>query len=363
MDLLNGEFYIWGTGVRANQLNQTYCNELEQINICGYIDNNSKKWGSYFKDKKIFSPDVLKKENKKYIIIANQYKKEIIEQIEKDYANYQWEIVEENIFTQIQIIKRYDNNTDSEIREVIERLKKNPLKVFNYNFIEKYDLNSIEVYFDKEKGLFYAIYFGKKMYFARAYNTVEKAKTYYRSILLEQDTSSPHLYLTRKFCVKNNDIVVDAGAAEGNFTLSIIDKVKKVYIFEPDLQWIEALQYTFEPYINKVIIINKFISNYKGYNTTTIDNELQNIQIDFIKMDIEGEEYYALQGAKYTIEHSNKIKCAICTYHQVFAYIAIEQLLSTYGFNVENSYGYMWYPCGSMNNSVLRRGIIRGIKR
>jgi predicted RNA methylase len=42
-----------------------------------------------------------------------------------------------------------------------------------------------------------------------------------------------------------DDVVADLGAAEGNFSLSIINKVKKIYIFEYDKEWVEALKAPF----------------------------------------------------------------------------------------------------------------------
>jgi 16S rRNA A1518/A1519 N6-dimethyltransferase RsmA/KsgA/DIM1 with predicted DNA glycosylase/AP lyase activity len=48
--------------------------------------------------------------------------------------------------------------------------------------------------------------------------------------------------------VAEGDVVVDAGAAEGNFALSVIDKASKVYIIEGDAGWCEALRQTFLPY-------------------------------------------------------------------------------------------------------------------
>lgn len=47
----------------------------------------------------------------------------------------------------------------------------------------------------------------------------EKAETYYRYILLEQDEKSPHRYLTSEFDVSEGDVVVDVGVAEGNFLI------------------------------------------------------------------------------------------------------------------------------------------------
>lgn len=356
------KIFIWGTGERASQFNQLYSNEIKRIGLFGYIDNSSKKWGTFFWGKKVYSPDILKKTGKKYIIIATVYNREIEEQILNEYTNCQYEIANDMLFKKIQLLARYEKSIDNEILEIMDYLKGHPLQVFNYKFVEKYDYKALQIYFDLEKKLFYTLFEGKRMYFARFLDTAEKVKKYYSSILIEQDIQSPHRYVTNSFEIPNGAVLVDAGVAEGNFSLSVIERVKKVYLVEPDEEWIEALRYTFEPYRDKVIIIKKFLSNYVNEDTTTIDEIVNEECIDFIKMDIEGEEVYALQGAKESINRANNIKCVVCTYHQEFAYEVIRKQLEMYGFRLKTSYGYMWYPEHSLRAPVLRHGLIRGEK-
>lgn len=59
--------------------------------------------------------------------------------------------------------------------------------------------------------------------------------------------------------------------AEGNFALSVIDKVKKMDFFESDPDWIEALNYTFAPYMDKVMLVNKYLFNFEDASTVSID--------------------------------------------------------------------------------------------
>jgi 16S rRNA A1518/A1519 N6-dimethyltransferase RsmA/KsgA/DIM1 with predicted DNA glycosylase/AP lyase activity len=63
------------------------------------------------------------------------------------------------------------------------------------------------------------------------------------------------------FGVSEGDIVVDVGAAEGNFALSVVEKANKVYIIEGNAAWCDALRQTFLPYKEKVEIIQKFLSD------------------------------------------------------------------------------------------------------
>ena len=48
----------------------------------------------------------------------------------------------------------------------------------------------------------------------------------------------------------STDIAVDAGAAEGIWSLDIIDKIKELYLFECDDDCIEPLRATFAPWKN-----------------------------------------------------------------------------------------------------------------
>ena len=241
-------------------------------------------------------------------------------------------------------------------------LKENALNVFNYSFADKYrDKN---IFISTENGLYYTIHNGKKLFFSSDFDTEQKARQYYISLLIEQDVDSPHRYLTDSFNVSDGAVVIDAGAAEGIFSLDIIEKVKKIYIFEPEKNWLEALRYTFRMYMDKVVIIDKCVSNYIDEKTTTIDDSVKENEIDFIKMDIEGEEYYALQGAEKLLRRSRNIKCDICAYHQEFAYEVIKNELNRLGFYTAHSKGYMWYTehFNIMRPPTLRRGLIRAEK-
>ncbi len=354
-------YFIWGTGYVAENINRWYGEQLENLEIAGYIDNDLQKQGMMFAGKRVFGPDILVENKDSYIIIANTFEKEIKLQIERDYPWMINRIMEPLFFQRQQLISRYKNSDEKEIQDIMEYLENNPLEVFNYPFTQNYAEKDFYIGFDRSKGLFYTYQCNKKMYFSRDFKTVEKVRAYYKSICIEQDMDSPHRYLTDTFVVPEDAVVIDAGAAEGNFALSVIDHVKKIYLFEPDDRWAEALAYTFEPYKNKVNIINKNISNYIDNKTTTIDKEISESEIDFIKMDIEGEEYYALEGARKTITASENMRCAICTYHQEFAYDVLSRLLLDYQFTIETSAGYMWY-FNEMRPAILRRGIIRAKK-
>ena len=180
--------------------------------------------------------------------------------------------------------------------------------------------------------------------------------------MIEQDKKSPHRYLNETFNVNENDIVIDIGAADGNFSLEVIDRVKKLYIFESDINWIEALNATFEPWKEKVHIINKFVSNIDDNKQVTLDRLLMNIHIDFIKIDVEGAEGMILEGSKKILQKNNSLKLAICTYHKKNDAKNIEKILAMNKFNFTFSNGYMLFIHSRLTPPYFRRGLIKAQK-
>lgn len=354
-------YYFWGTGYEANRLITEFPIESAKLNIVGYIDNDIEKVGKTFNGCPIYSPKVLENDREAYLIVKNKFRKEILQQLKKDYPYYSNRI--DNYFMKrIQLIQRYENNLDIEIQDIIKYLQKNILGVFNYPFVQEYLDMEPDIRFDEKNGLFYVIHNQKKMYFAKRYHTAEAVRKYYLSVLLEQDNNSPHKYVNDEESLKDS-VIVDAGVAEGNFSIEYIDKAKHIYMFEPDLEWVEALRYTFEPWKDKVTIIPKCVSDYSDEMTVMIDEEVKE-NIDFIKMDIEGEELYALRGAQNHLKNDNRIKCSICTYHQEHAYWTIKDYIEKMGMQTETTNGYMWFidHYNEFRPPVLRRGIIRAMK-
>lgn len=353
--------YIWGTGRRARQIVRAFFDELVECDIRGFIDNFSEERS--FNGWSVFPPDVLRKQQDLNIFIAVDNRKPIVDQIARDYPYYSERILDIRFFEKLKIFARYRNTNDPEIQEILDYLEDESLTWFNYPFVNKYD-NSVRVKKDENLGLFYFIYQDKRIYLSRKFHNDCMAREYVKSLYIEQDEQSPHRYLTRTYDVPDQSIVIDAGCAEGFFSIGIIERVQHIYIFEPDPMWCEALKYTFEPFKKKVTIVEKALSNFVYGKTTTIDNEIKDLNVDFVKMDIEGEELYALQGARRTIGHSPRIKCVVCTYHQEFAYDAIKLFFEHIGLKTEHSRGYMWFDerYNEMRPFVLRRGLIRAYK-
>lgn len=357
------KIFIWGTGLIADQiLGQISVFELYEV--LGFIDNSPEKKGKLFWDRKIYAPDILNDVYPNRIVILTDYYDEIRTQIISMFPNMEGIIENKYFFHKVCLLKRYETSSSLEIQRILEYIRNHDIQVFNYSYTEKYTRLNIEVFYDQGCNMYFVYHKNKKLYFARFLDTEDKVREYYRQLLVEQDAESPHRYLTSDFDISAEDVVVDAGAAEGNFSLEIIDRVCKIYMIETDEAWIEALQETFKKYKDKIIIIKKFLTSMDIGKFATLDN-LINEPVNFIKMDIEGNEWDALIGAGKLIKKSDGLKCAICSYHGDSDEILIKGVMEGYGMDCSAADGYMWFPLMIRNTYVstkLCRGIVRGIK-
>ena len=189
---------------------------------------------------------------------------------------------------------------------------------------------------------------------------------YFNSLLLEQDPDSPHRYLTSEFDVKQGDVIVDVGAAEGNFSLSVIEKASKVYLFEVEKDWIKALEATFEPWKEKVEIVQKYVSDTDNEQSIKLDTFFaENQKVNFIKADVEGAEAQVINGANKLINNQKDIRIAVCTYHRQTDAQQLDELLKAKGFRNHFSDKYMIFHYGSSNvvePPYLRKAVLRGVK-
>lgn len=227
----------------------------------------------------------------------------------------------------------YDENSDPQLRECIKFVKKHGPAMFCYPEAEEKHYSLDDICYDENIGLFYAFWRGKKMYFKRSYTDKKTVLNYINNSYWEQSAKSPHRYLAENFNVENGDVILDIGAAEGNFTLEVIDKLQKAYLFECDPEWIEALNYTFADYKDRICIVPKYVSDKSSEHKITIDDFCKEKGIEklgMIKMDIEGAEICALKGAREMLRSGYIKKCAVCVYHNVNDAKKIEKLLPNY---------------------------------
>ncbi len=174
----------------------------------------------------------------------------------------------------------------------------------------------------------------------------------------------------RNYRLRKDDIIVDAGAYNGLFTVYAALKVGQnghVYAFEPDPYSAHILSRNIHlNHLSNVTVIKKGLFSKKSHvkfdvqgvgsrlqiynrNIPTInyievdslDNVLADLKIkkiNFIKMDIECAEIEALKGCKRTIKYNHNIHLAIASYHIVNGKrtsYALERLFRSFGLRSE----------------------------
>ena len=172
------------------------------------------------------------------------------------------------------------------------------------------------------------------------------------------------------FMPQEEEIYVDAGTFDGQ---SVIDfcqwtngNYKKVYAFEPmsdmcsviqqkveedTLSNIEVLNYATWDKQEKIYFSEDAAASCADQNGkiavqgVDIDSVVKDDKITFIKMDIEGSELKALEGAKNTII-KNRPRLAICIYHKPMDVIELTsyilELVPEYKFYIRHYSSHMW---------------------
>ncbi len=274
------------------------------------------------------------------------------------------------------IAEHPERYADPEMREILGHVKEHGVSVFPYPFAAKYDPASLEVFTDKDSGLKYIMQNGYRLYYKRSMRKFwrrndkpldRRAAKYFNGLMAEQDPASPHCYAAGGFGVEEGSVLFDIGSAEGNYALANIDKVSRVFIFEIEEPWLDALQHTFAPWKDKVVIINKFVSDTDGGNTLTVDTVVRDYGIKepvFLKMDVEGAESSVLRGAKETLSRPDT-KAVICTYHRQNDHAELSAMMESAGYDVRTSPGYMLFLYGvfGLEPPYFRRGLIYCTKR
>lgn len=165
-----------------------------------------------------------------------------------------------------------------------------------------------------------------------------------------------YFYLLNKewMTTSADEIFIDCGALNGGTIKDFVDycggKYNKIYSFEPiPSLYKQTLENINRMGIERVELIKKGVWNKKNIfnfnedlgasrinNNGNITAEVvpideiipDNEKVTFIKMDIEGAEYEALQGAAKTIRRC-KPKLAICIYHKQQDIIEIPVLIKS----------------------------------
>lgn len=227
---------------------------------------------------------------------------------------------------------------------------------FPYGFADDYLNAPVDVRMDGDTGLPYVVHKGKKLYFPRTYAPQRVARLY-RALRMEQDVRYPHHYVdsTEEF---RDRILLDVGAAEGMISLDAVEKARSIYLFECEPQWREPLLATFRPWADKVVLVQKYVGDVCGEKTVTLDRFFEDKPADgiFLKMDIEGAECKALEGARGLFSRARDVEFAICTYHRAKDRKDISAFLDGFSCVYAPREGYIY--C----DHRLRTGLLRGRK-
>lgn len=251
-----------------------------------------------------------------------------------------------------------------EIDKCVDYVKKKGLDIYCGSLDGVCIYTEKDIGYDEENELFYGIYVGKKLYFPEIVKSAKEALEDLNGLAAEQSEHSPHRYLSSTFDVDKQDIVFDIGCADGNFALSIIDKVKEVYLFEIEDIWMKPLELTFAPYKDKVHIIKKCVTKKSDNLSTSLDDFCKENDINrvgLIKMDVEGYEQDVLQGAKKMLKEGRIDKVVACTYHRIDDAEKIGDLLPNYSKTFSEGYmvGSMLYDIWDIKPPFFTRGLVR----
>ena len=289
---------FWGTGEFFND-----CYGHPGFDFDYVCDNDSFKWGKVFKCKKCISPDELNNMKDKVVVLimVGNYPP-IQEQLNKmGIENYNCDDIFCNVFD-----KKYSSDWFKEnLQSALDTL----------NILE--DEQSKEVYVEAICNRI-APHLAHKIF-----NDIKIPGEYYHH---------------RVFTLGKDEVLVDAGAFDGDSALGFIEAVsesfEKIYAFELEENNYNKMLIKLEKYKDKIEFINQGVWSHKDFlnfggdkygshidansdnkaNVISIDEVVDGGRVTFIKMDVEGSELPALDGCKTTIM-TQKPKLAISAYH------------------------------------------------
>lgn len=285
MSRFRDKLYIFGAGILGKEFYETFCGS--EYVFWGFIDNDERKQNTTICDMLVQSLDTVPKDDKTGIILVNKFHSDVIMK---------------------QLLKR------GYLQEQIFVFSKYYLELNNRQYFDMEYLNKDE-----------------KISFA------------------------------------------DCGALDGNTSIwakEWFSKIHKIWVFEPDTMNAEKCRENLKNIECEVNVIENAVwsSNtelhFKESNngmssidssgeicvqTVALDNVIEDREDLYIKMDIEGAELEALQGAERLIRNC-KPKLAICIYHKNEDVIRIPELLLEY--NADYTF-YIRHYSLTKNETVL----------
>jgi len=125
----------------------------------------------------------------------------------------------------------------------------------------------------------------------------------------------------------------------------------------------EPLQATFAPWGDKVVVVQKYLSDMTDTMNISLDDYFADKEDPtFLKLDVEGYKDRLLHGAEKILSSPSIKKVAACTYHYHDDEKKLGDLLRSYGFSTTHSHDYMIVGLDEIRPPYLRRGVIRATK-
>jgi FkbM family methyltransferase len=178
-----------------------------------------------------------------------------------------------------------------------------------------------------------------------------------------QHPANAHYYLSHGTMIQPGDVCIDCGCCEGFFVFQALAAgAGKVICCEPNPDMVSCLEKTFAVEIKagQVVIRQAALGAFRGSASFSFDSafpsfgqiggdnktkgpsvlvetldgiceELGLAKVDFIKMDIEGAEIQAVDGARSLLDKHHP-KLAITTYHRAFDFRCLQAILSSLGY-------------------------------
>ncbi len=207
----------------------------------------------------------------------------------------------------------------------------------------KYKTLPIKVEHDSALGLPWVLHNERKLYFP-ATMKAEQVTRLYRSLITEQDPEAAHRYVASYESLKGWTLL-DVGAAEGIFSLDVIELVDKVYLFEYEPYWQAPLQATFAPWKHKVEIVHRYVGDRDNEQFIRLDTLFADATPPrlFLKMDIEGWERTALAGASALLHKNTEMRASVTVYHRPDDPAVIGGIFREAGFQTSFNPGYIYW--------------------
>ena len=194
--------------------------------------------------------------------------------------------------------------------------------------------------YDASCDMFYVMIDGKPLYYPQEFSD-EQVLERYRKLCEEQDRESAHCYRNGNLQIPDGAVIMDAGAAEGYFALTVIEHAGRVYLTDRDERWNAAWQKTFAPYRDKVVFLHGVLGGSEaGCDVMTIDDIIGTGRLDFLKVDVGGAEQEVLLGAQKVLGNAAAMRCVVAAYHTHESEAQIADILRENGFQTDRADGY-----------------------